>query len=198
MRFGVALLAGGQARRMGGAKAQRQLGDLTLLEHAIRRTKPWNAPMVLVLRSSSDVRSPGLRVIRDDPAIPGPLGGLAAALADAEDAGLEAVLTVPCDMPFLPADLPDRLLPALQTGVSVAVAQSAGRRHPITALWRPEVAATLRDRAGRDQLSLRGLADQAGSVAVSWSTEDGDPFFNINTPEDLDQAARWNRTRASD
>jgi molybdopterin-guanine dinucleotide biosynthesis protein A len=181
-RFGVALLAGGQGRRIGGAKAQRRLGDLTLMEHAVRRAAAWH----------------GLRVIQDDAAIPGPLGGLAAALADAEAAGLEAVLTVPCDMPFLPADLPDRLLAALQPGVAVAVAESGGRRHPITALWRPQVAEALRDRAGHQQLSLRGLADQVGSVAVNWSTEDGDPFFNINTPEDLDQAARWNRTRASD
>ena len=197
-RFGVALLAGGQGRRIGGAKAQRRLGDLTLMEHAVRRAAAWNAPMVLVLRSAADGCSHGLRVIQDDAAIPGPLGGLAAAMADAEAAGLEAVLTVPCDMPFLPADLPDRLLAALQPGVAVAVAESGGRRHPITALWRPQVAEALRDRAGHQQLSLRGLADQVGSVAVNWSTEDGDPFFNINTPEDLDQAARWNRTRASD
>ena len=174
---------------MGGAKAQRQLGDLTLIEHAVGRAEAWRAPIVLVLRPSSDVGSQGLRVILDDPSIPGPLGGLAAALVDAKAAGLEAVLTAPCDMPFLPSDLAQRLGSALQPGVAVALAETGGQRHPICALWRTSVLETLRARAARGQLSLRGLADQVGPVPVSWPVEGGDPFLNINTPDDLDLAA---------
>jgi len=174
---------------MGGAKAQRRLGDLTLMEHAARRATAWHAPIVLVLRPASNVGSQGLRVIHDDPSIPGPLGGLAAALADADAAGLEAVLTAPCDMPFLPSDLAQRLRSALKAGVSVAMAETGGQRHPICALWRISVLGALRARAARGQLSLRGLADQVGAVAVNWPVEDGDPFFNINTPDELDLAA---------
>jgi len=188
-RFGIAILAGGRGTRLGGDKPDRRLGELTLLEHTLRRARAWDAPLALVLRSFDDGARHGLKVIYDDPSIPGPMGGLAAGLVDAEAVGLEAVLTVPCDMPFLPCDLPDRLNRALQPGVAVAVAHSGGRAHPICALWRPEVLVALRERAGRGQLSLRGLSDQVGSVAVNWSVEDGDPFFNINTLDDLAQAA---------
>jgi len=173
---------------MGGGKPVRRLAGRTLVEHAIRRAKSWDVLTVLVLRSADQAPPNGLPVIHDDAAIPGPLGGLAVALAWGEAAGLDAVLTLPCDMPFLPVDLPGRLLGAMQSGASVAVAASGGRSHPVCALWRPGVLSTLHERASCGRLSLRGVADQAGARIAVWSDDDGDPFFNINTEEDLARA----------
>jgi len=187
-RFGVAILAGGQGLRMGGGKPLRRLAGRTLVEHAVRRAQLWDVLTVLVLRSADQAPPNGLRVIHDDAAIPGPLGGLAAALAWGEAAGLDAVLTLPCDMPFLPMDLPGRLLGAIQSGASVAVAASGGRSHPVCALWRPDVLSMLRERASCGRLSLKGVAEQAGASIAVWSHDEGDPFFNINTEEDLARA----------
>ena len=185
LRMGIAVLAGGQGSRMGGDKPQRRLGNSTLLERAVRRAESWSLPTVLVFRSPGQAPSLGQGVIYDDPTIAGPLGGLASALAWAATEGLDAVLTMPCDMPFLPEDLAGRLNAALVEDVAVAVAASDGHRHPVCALWRPEVIEALRDRARQGRLSLTGLVDAVGGIDVGWADADPDPFRNINTQAEL-------------
>ena len=189
--FATAVLAGGRGVRIGGGKPMRSLAGSTLVDHAVRRARSWDAPNVLVLRTLDQTPSTAMAVVLDDPSIPGPLGGLAAALAWGREMGAGAVLTLPCDMPFLPQDLPHRLGAALAPGVSVAMAASGGRRHPVCALWRPSVLDTLRRRAAQGRLSLNGLAEDAGAATVVWSEAEPDPFFNINAQDDLARAEAW-------
>lgn len=195
--FVTAVLAGGLGVRLGGGKPMRDFGGASLLDHAAIRARSWAAPTVLVLRSPDQAVSTGMAVIHDDPAIPGPLGGLAAALAWGREKGAQAILTAPCDMPFLPEDLPQRLGAALVPGVSAAMAASGGRRHPICTLWRPTVLEVLERRAGEGRLSLHGLADEVGAAIVSWPDAAPDPFFNINTPDDLARAETWATSAAA-
>lgn len=188
MRIVTAVLAGGAGQRIGGAKPDRQLAGSSLLVHALNAARGWGAQIVLVLREPGQVGEVHERVILDDPDIPGPLGGLAAALADAEASGANRVLTLPCDMPFLPADLLIRLDRALTEDARVAIAASDGRWHPVCALWRTSALPVLLQRAGNGQLSLNGLGEAVGHVVVDWPIEHGDPFLNINTLEDLARA----------
>ena len=190
MRFGVAVLAGGRGVRMGGAKPSRLLGKASLLERSTARAFSWGAPVVLVLRSADQASLPGVRTLCDAAEVPGPLGGLCAALCWARDSDLDAVLTIPCDMPFLPDDLPWRLAAQLTEGHAVAMAASGERRHPICSLWRPGVLSAIEMRAGLGRHSLHGVADHAGCVEVSWPVLAIDPFFNVNSPEDMAQAER--------
>jgi len=189
--FATAVLAGGRGVRLGGGKPMRNLGGATLLDHAASRARSWAAPAVLVVRSPDQAVSTGMPAIHDHPGIPGPLGGLAAALAWGRELGAKAILTLPCDMPFLPEDLPHRLGAALVPGVAAVMAASEGRRHPICALWRPTVLGDLERRAAEGRLSLHGLADEVGAAVVCWPDAVPDPFFNINTPDDFAQAEIW-------
>lgn len=185
MSLVTAILAGGAGRRIGGSKPDRPLAGTRLLTHALRAARRWGGPTVLVLRDPDQVSAVEDPVILDDPDIPGPLGGLAAALAWAAVNGADCVLTIPCDMPFLPTDLRARLNAALTSDVGVAVAASDGRLHPVCALWRTTVLPVLRQRANNGRLSLNGLSEAAGRVVVDWSIEQRDPFLNINTLDDL-------------
>lgn len=196
IRYATAVLAGGRGERIGGGKPLRRLGDWTLLDHALARATSWPAPVVLVVREGQQGLPANISMIVDDPVAPGPLGGLAAALGWAMESGLEAVLTLPCDMPFLPDDLPSRLAAGLAPEGGMAMATSGGRRHPICGLWRCSVIEALNARAIEGRYSLHGLADQVGCAEVDWPGGDQDPFFNINTTEDLRLAAR--RLNASD
>ncbi len=123
---------------------------------------------------------PGLPVLLDPPGLEGPLGGLASALR------LErpAVLTIPCDMPFLPDDLLGRLASALP-GHGAALATSGGHVHRVCALWRSDALAQVRRYAGSGRRSLFGFAETIGYVTVEWPV---DGFFNVNTREDLAEA----------
>lgn len=220
----VVVLAGGEGRRIGGGKPQRQLAGQTLLARALALAGSWSAHVAIAVRHPgqaperlsikwhqvSNQNSPGLSnrsassdpaksedargaadVVIDDPAIDGPLSGLLASLRHGRRLGCNAVLTIPCDMPFLPPDLAGRLSAALAgtAGPAVAVASSAGRLHPVCALWTPDAEAVLLREADAGRLSLTNLTERLDRRIVDWPVTAIDPFFNINTPEDLDLAA---------
>lgn len=181
----VAILAGGAGRRIGGDKPRRLLGGARLLDHALTRARVIAAPSILVARSPDQVAGFDGTVVVDAPGIEGPLAGLLSALSWAAATGADRVMTLACDMPFLPYDLHHRLEQALTSEVGCAVAASEGQLHPVCALWRTAVVPTLVRRAEEGRLSLRGLSEAVGYAVVDWPVEGGDPFMNINTAEDL-------------
>lgn len=181
------VLAGGEGRRIGGGKPLRMLGGKTLLTRAVGQAAAFSDRVALAVRHPGQVGAPeGLAVIADAP-IEGPLGGVAAALAYARAQGRAAVLTLPCDMPFTPLDLGARLDAALDDHTA-AIATSGGRMHPVCGLWRVEALEQLPVYAASGRRSLKGFAEAVGFTAVDWPIEPGDPFFNVNTEEDLAEA----------
>lgn len=185
MSLVVAILAGGAGRRIGGDKPRRLLGGARLLDRALTAARTSAAPVILVARRPEQVEGFAGTVVLDAPGIEGPLAGLFSALTWAADTGADRVLTLPCDMPFLPDDLRPRLEQALTPDLGVAVAASGGQLHPVCALWRATAAPTLAQRAGEGRLSLHGLSQAVGRAVVDWPVEGGDPFININTAGDL-------------
>lgn len=188
MSLVVGILAGGAGQRIGGDKPRRLLGGARLLDRVLAKAQAIGAPVILIVREPAQVAGFDGTVVQDAPGVAGPLAGLASALAWAADAGADQVLTLPCDMPFLPADLYPRLASALTKDVGAVVAASGGRLHPVCALWRGTVAPTLARRASEGSLSLRGLAEGVGCAVVDWPIEQGDPFININNAEDMASA----------
>jgi molybdenum cofactor guanylyltransferase len=170
----IVILAGGEGRRIGGGKPARLLGGQSLIDRALARARSWSDTVLVARREG------------DDPAIEGPLGGVAAALALGGD-----VLTIPCDMPFLPDDLPARLV----SGKAVTMAASGGHLHPVCALWKAEAAAGLPAYLATGRRSLRGFAEAVGHEAVEWPSEPFDPFFNINDEADLARAEALLKSR---
>lgn len=181
----VAVLAGGAGRRIGGDKPLRRLNGRRLLDHTLEKAHAFAGSVILVVREPVQAEGFAETVVLDTPQIEGPLAGLLSALTWAADAGVERVLTLPCDMPRLPADLLSRLEPALTPDMGVAVAASGGRLHPICALWRTTAIPVLRRRVGEGRLSLQGLSEAVGRVVVEWPADEDDAFVNINTAADL-------------
>ncbi len=94
---------------------------------------------------------------------------------------------MPADAPFLPTDLVSRLHAGLTADAEIAVARSLGRLHPIIALWPVALADALEAwLAQADRHAVRSWLETRRWSAVDFAGEDGiDPFFNVNTPEDL-------------
>jgi molybdopterin-guanine dinucleotide biosynthesis protein A len=185
MRPLAVVLAGGLARRMGGGdKPLLPLAGRPVLDHVLDRLRPQASG--LALNANGDptrFRGFGLAVL------PGPLAGILAALDWAAEAGAVHVLTVPGDTPFLPPDLAGRLGRAVGHDAPAAIAVSDGRRHPTVGLWPVAAREGLRHAVAGD--GLRRVEDwvrRLGAVAVDFAVEPIDPFFNLNTPEDLARA----------
>ncbi len=178
----IVILAGGEGRRLGGGKPLRQVGGISLLDRAIAMARSWSGDVAMAMRDVP-MQSP-VPVLVDDPAIEGPLAGLASALRRACERGAECVLTLPCDAPFLPIDLPTRLAAAIGNAAA-AIAESGGEIHPVCGLWRAQALDRLDPYLASGRRSLRGYAEEVGFVAVDWGCDPIDPFFNVNTAEDL-------------
>lgn len=184
------ILAGGRGRRMGGVdKALLPLAGRPLLAHV----KAALAPQVdrLALSSNGDPQrfaAFGLDILPDSlPDQPGPLAGVLAGLEALR--GAAWLVSVPADAPFLPHDLVSRLLARQkESGARAVFASSAGRSHPVTALWRADLAPELRTYLLAGERRVGWFLAQAGAISADWNTVSKDPFTNINTPEDLARA----------
>ena len=197
--FGVSgvVLAGGLARRIGGGdKPLCKIGGHTILSRVIARLEP-QCERLFLSANGDPMRfaSFGLPVIADGvKQHPGPLAGILAGLdwVAAHRPNTQWILSVPGDCPFLPRDLVVRLRQAVSAeDAELAVAASQGRSHPVIGLWK----VALRD-ALREALVVEGLRKVQGWTAryrvatVAWPDEPLDPFFNVNTVEDLAEAER--------
>jgi molybdenum cofactor guanylyltransferase len=193
------VLAGGRSSRMGGPdKCLATLAGKPLLSHVIARLEPQVAALAINANAeAAGLASFGLPIIADrvgDHA--GPLAGLHAALTWAAEcgAGIRHVVTVACDTPFLPNDLVERFLSALEeTGHECCVARSGAGVHPVIGLWPIGIAGKLEAALDQGQRKASAWAEQQGSVEVFFPPirlggRAIDPFFNINRPEDLAEA----------
>ena len=181
------VLAGGNATRMGGGdKPLLLLEGRTLLARILERLAPQH-PHIAISANGDPARfRTTLPILPDTIPGQGPLAGVLAGLDWAATLGFSALLTVPGDTPLIPANLAQALGPA------PAVAQSAGRRHHLVALWPVSAAASLRAwLAAPGSRSVRSYAATLPMRAVAFS---GDPFLNANTPEDF--AALTRRVQA--
>ncbi len=187
------ILAGGQARRMGGGdKMLRTIGGRPILAHVIERLAPQCR--VLVLSANGDLQrfaAYGLPVVADDiPGFAGPLAGILAALdwVAAHHPNIQWTVSVAADTPFIPDDLVERLHRA-RTGSNPAAARSGGRSHPVNALWPVRLRDDLRRALMADGLhKVERFLARHDADYTEWPAMPYDPFFNINTPEDAGMA----------
>lgn len=191
------ILAGGRARRMGGGdKALLPLGGRPILAHVIDRL----APQVdrLAISANGDparLAGFGLPVLPDAvPGHPGPLAGVLAGLDWAAAAGAEFMASAAGDSPFFPANLVACLRAAAvaaETPLAMAASPAAGAggfdRHPTFGLWPVALREDLRAALAAGTRRVSEWTARHGCARAIFHGE-GEPFFNINTPQDLARA----------
>lgn len=189
------ILAGGQSRRMGGVdKALLKLNGETLIARAVARATPQVSE--LIINANGDparFAQFGLPVIADRVGgFQGPSAGVLAGLdwLRANRPNAKWLASFSCDSPFFPTDMVAKLFTAAeQENAQVAVAASGERHHPVFALWSASLPVTsesvLRDASSR---KMDDFIARFRQVRVPFAPGPIDPFFNINTPDDLKQA----------
>ncbi|MEJ8574404.1 molybdenum cofactor guanylyltransferase MobA [Microbaculum marinum] len=194
------VLAGGLSRRMGGGdKSLRDLGGQPMLARVLDRLKPQVGEFVINANGDPDrFAAFGAPVTPDPvPGFAGPLAGVLAGMRWAERHAPKArwVVTVATDTPFFPANLVTRLVGAAgHHETMIALAKSGDRVHPVFGLWPVALADDL-EAAIRDEELRKVLVwvhrHPHVEVIFSGPVIDGteiDPFFNVNTPEDMEVA----------
>ena len=189
------ILAGGLSRRMGG-------NEKSLLQLAGKQPVSWVAdamkPQVghLALNANGDPDRFGflnLPVLADTvEGFVGPLAGILAGMRwAAKLEGVSHLVSAAADTPFLPADLVEKLQAATVHHNDIAMADSVGRIHPVFGLWPIHLADELEHfLVVEDKRKILEFANRYSLHSVNFDKPNADPFFNINTPEDLDVAEK--------
>ena len=183
------VLAGGKSSRMGEDKAKCSLGDNSLLARTAARLAPQVGPLAINANRAHPL--PANSVLIGDPigGQPGPLAGILAGLEWAADLHPKPdhVAFVPVDAPFLPEELVKRLATAAD-GNKIIVARASGHVHPVFSLWPVNESGLLRLNllSGGPRKVIAYIETQPHKFVDFDSDE---PFFNINTPDDLAAAA---------
>ncbi len=190
------ILAGGRATRLGGGdatpldKGRLLVGGIPLIARVLARLAPQVDGLALSANGDpgrwSDL---GLPVLLDaDPDRPGPLAGVLAGLDWAAAQGCPHIVTAAADTPFLPPDLVPRLLLAAgPCGLALAATKDGDRTRPqpTFGLWPTALRDDLRHALATGTRKILQWTDRHGAGLAVFATEPIDPFFNVNTREDL-------------
>lgn len=185
------ILAGGKGSRMGGVdKGLQAFRGKRLVDHVYERLAPQVGGVVINANQNQEAyRSFGVRVVSDAIAgFAGPLAGFHAGLSVSKRPFLA---TVPCDSPFLPEDLIERLHARVdETGAELAVAKTGEQAHPVFSLMRRGVLDHLSDFLKEGGRKIDAWYASLNVVEVAFDDE-AEAFSNINTLEELNT---WENT----
>ena len=183
MTLTIAILAGGQSRRMGTDKAALQIGGMTLLERTARLALAVGLPVLVVGRAQPPGwLLPEVLFLEDAEAGQGPVGGLATALRHAQG----SVLALACDLPLLTADALQWLIDQAKAhgGASGLVTVNGGHLEPLFTVYDLACLPLIEARLAAGQRSLRGVIKAgtfASADAPDWVAAQ---LVNANTPEE--------------
>jgi molybdopterin-guanine dinucleotide biosynthesis protein A len=188
MKIIGAIIAGGLSSRMGGhEKAFLELDSKPVILHVIEQFEPQVDQLVINANGEPARFSEfDLEVVPDVlTSLTTPLAGLHAALRFTKSVDADVLMTVPSDTPFLPFDLVTRLVEIAPSG-GAAIASSGGQDHYIIGAWKTELLDDLERAIAKDGMfRVMDWAARVSAQKVEWPVEPCDPFFNVNTPEDL-------------
>jgi molybdopterin-guanine dinucleotide biosynthesis protein len=187
------ILAGGKGRRMGGKeKALIPLLDRPLLSYVLESVSGQVAPIALNINTNFEKFSKFGYPIIEDPIKGhlGPLAGILASLNWAQEIDKDWVMTLPCDTPFLPKNIAQRMIEVKnrELDIDLVVARSRGYNHPVVALWKSNLNFKLKNALDDGIRKIDLFTSKLKIAYVDFDTTNNlqfDPFTNLNSPLDL-------------
>ena len=182
------ILAGGQARRMGGQdKGLVMLDGKPMVEIIIDVFKPQTAKLLINANRNHDRYSQyGFELVADElSGYCGPLAGMASAL---KTINTDYMVTAPCDSPFIPLDLVQRLADALDNkSTEISVAHDGERIQPVFCMLKKTLLQSLTDYLAAGDRKIDRWFKQH-NFAIADFSDKPETFDNINTQEDVESA----------
>ncbi len=189
------VLAGGKSKRFGKDKNQVKLGNFTLLEHVL--FKIINEFKEILVVSNNDLNLENfdkINLIPDCVEDKGPLAGVLSAMKWVKEKNKQYkwIATFPSDTPFFDKSIINKYQEKIKQSESLLYfIKSNKKRHNIFGLWSIDLIKTLDNDLIKNNLrKVEDWANKIGVETINIENDKFDPFFNINTKEDLDEAQK--------
>ena len=190
------VLAGGQSKRFGEDKNQAKLGNITLLEHVLAKvTKKFEKTLIISNQNLNIKTLNSITIVPD--CIQGNLGPLVGVLTSMKwikknNKQYQWVATFPSDTPFFDTSIIEKYKSKINLNESLLYfVKSNQKRHNIFGLWSVKLMDTLEnDLINNNFRKVEEWADKIGVETINIKSDKFDPFFNINTKTDLEEAKK--------
>ena len=190
------VLAGGQSKRFGEDKNQAKLGNITLLEHVLSKvTKKFEKTLIISNQNLNIKTLNSITIVPD--CIQGNLGPLVGVLTAMKwikknNKQYQWIATFPCDTPFFDTSIIEKYKSKINLNESLLYfVKSNQKRHNIFGLWSVKLMDTLEnDLINNNFRKVEEWADKIGVETINIKSDKFDPFFNINTKTDLEEARK--------
>tara|TARA_Y100000389_G_scaffold163339_1_gene166559 strand:- start:141 stop:746 length:606 start_codon:yes stop_codon:yes gene_type:complete len=188
------VLAGGKSQRFGEDKSQAKLGAKTLIDYILSELiDEFNEVLIVANYPINHLLSDKIKKIEDFKKDLGPLGGIFSAMkwARDKDKSYKWIASFPSDTPFFKKTILDNFFEKVNEKESqLFFMKSNKKRHNIFGLWSIDLIDQLEKDLEDGSRKVEEWANNIGVKTINMSFEKNDPFFNINTKEDLKKAEK--------
>jgi len=194
-----AILAGGQSKRMGKDKLFLEFNNKKLIEHTIDKVKKYLKKVIIITNQDNEFFSKNNLITVKDciEGQLGPLVGILTAMKWAKENLNKCswIATFPCDTPFFPESIIKSFIEESKKKESLILcASSHGRKHNIFGLWSLDLYDKLKDDLINKKVrKVQDWTEKNKIKNLEFTFKDYDPFFNINTEEDLEFAKKLSK-----
>jgi len=192
------ILAGGKSKRMGKDKLFLNLNSKTLIEYTVDKVKKYFPELIIITNKKNDYFAKNNLITVSDciEGQLGPLVGILTAMKWAKENSPKCswIASFPCDTPFFPESIILKFIEESKKKESLILcASSHGRKHNIFGLWSLELYDKLyNDLVNNKVRKVQDWTKENNIKNLEFQFKDYDPFFNINTTEDLEFAKKLN------
>ena len=190
------VIAGGQSKRFGEDKNQAKLGNITLLEHVLAKVNKKFEKILIVSNQNLNIKTLNSITIVPD-CIQGNLGPLVGVLTAMKwikknNKQYQWIATFPSDTPFFDTSIIEKYKSRINLNECLLYfVRSNQKRHNIFGLWSVKLMDTLEnDLVNNNFRKVEEWADKIGVETINIKSDKFDPFFNINTKTDLEEAEK--------
>ena len=189
------VLAGGKAKRFGSNKSQAKLKDKILIDYILSEIlKEFSSLLIVVNDPISHLTSDKILKIEDYKKNLGPLGGVLSAMKWVKEnhKNYQWISTFPSDTPFFKIEIFNDFLSKVNERESeLFFMKSNEKRHNIFGLWSIDLIDQLEKDLDNGFRKVEKWANNIGVKTINMHFINKDPFFNINTKEDLEKAKKF-------